>query len=150
MKYDLKKDLDQGVKVAVQWHGAPTLVLIEGDSVKTEVNTGDVLKVTLAQAKTLLRYSHLWTLEGDKPLEHGKAVVKAKKAASKAAKGSKSKKTAKDDEKDEDDAALTVADVEKMTEKEEVLAALEKMGEKANAEATLDELKSVLVEKLSE
>ncbi len=69
MKYDLNKIVDE-TTVKLQWHGESTKVLIDGQGEKTDVNTGDVLEVSVKQAKELLKYSYLWTLEGDKPLAH--------------------------------------------------------------------------------
>lgn len=185
MKYDLKKDIDTGVLVALQWHGAATLVLIDGDSVKTPVNTGDVLKVKLEQAKRLLRYSGNWTLEGDVPLEqvqpvekpkgkkglvdektvvYTREMVEAMKTKAELKKVLKALGATADGTVEEMKAAVFAAmdaiaadaedvytpeDVAKMETKEEVLAALEEMGVKANAEASLDELKSVLLEELA-
>jgi len=86
MQYDLKKDINDGTKVAVQWHGEETKVLIAGDAGKTIVKKGDVLSVTIKQAKELLSYSHLWTLEGDRPVKHAYDEAMTKLAKKKAKK----------------------------------------------------------------
>ena len=78
MKYDSKKVFNQVVKINMQWHGDDTKVLLRGDAVKTPVAKGDVIQVEMAQAKELIAYSSLWTLEGDEPIKHPFDVMMAK------------------------------------------------------------------------
>ncbi len=68
MQYDLKK-LVEHKTIVIMWHGEPTKVLVDGESSKREVKTGDVLKVNVEQARRLFSYSPFWTLKGDKPIE---------------------------------------------------------------------------------
>jgi hypothetical protein len=100
MQYDLKKDLTEKGTFSLQWHGEDTKVLIAGDGVKTEVKKGDVITVDLKQARELLSYSYLWTLEGDQPVKHQYNEMLAKLAA-KAAKKAKSEETGEEAAADE-------------------------------------------------
>lgn len=145
MQYDLK-DLEKTQFVSVSWHGEPTRVLLDGKDEKTVVNKGDVLKVSVDQAQRLLKYSDLWTLEGDKPTEQPwrKAQAEAAKAAD-----ARGRRASKGEEAKAVPAALTEADVDAMETKEEVLAALKAKKVKVNSNASLDELKSVLKESMT-
>mgnify|MGYP001570319685 CR=1 FL=1 len=175
--YDMDKTIEAAT-VSMQWHGAPTLVLVRGEGKKREVNTGDVVVVLLEQARELVKYSYNWTLEGDKPVVHGfeaaqKAAIARVEAAAKVAKAPKAAKAVatklptaaeKAAKKEADKAAkeaaaaagtpaapiaVTVADVEAMTTTDEVMAVLDSMDMKINPDASLEEMKSVLVEALT-
>lgn len=144
MKYDLDQLVaDQTLKL--QWHGAPTLVLVAGDSAKTEVETGGVLEVTLDQAKQLLHYSHLWTLEGDEPTKHGHEL--AMQAAFKAQNARATKPSKKAPASDAKAEAVTLENVAKLT-KPKLQEELKKRGKTFNDKATKDELQGLLVEAL--
>lgn len=138
MKYDLKKELEDKTMVEVQWHGEPTRVLVNGDAEKTEVKTGDVLKLTRKQAAELLGYSSLWTFEGDVPTpqpyrENLKRLAQKKTAGATG----------------EEETVLTPAAVAKMNKKQ-LHTELKKLGATFNDQATNDELKALLTEALEE
>lgn len=154
MQYDLKTLSDE-TTVKLEWHGEPTMVLIKGEGAKTPVEKGDVLEVCLSQAKELLRYSHLWTLEGDKPVKHGyekaMADIRAKESAN-----SKEKAKKADEERAEVIAKLEELNVEFdeslstkklqgiLEEEERKLGVLkEKEGDKTDVTAT-DEKKKLM------
>ena len=50
MQYDMKK-IGAGTLLKIKWHGAPTRVLVNGELVKRDVATGDVIEVTVEQAR---------------------------------------------------------------------------------------------------
>jgi len=102
MQYDLKKELTDKSKFALQWHGEDTKVLIAGEGVKTEVKKGDVITVSLNQAKELFSYSNLWTFEGDEPVKHNFNEM-LKKLAIKAAKKAKSEEAGEEEAGDDDE-----------------------------------------------
>lgn len=164
MQYDLDK-LVKDSTIALTWHGEPTLVLVKGEGEKREVKTGDSIEVSVEQAKTLLKSSFKWTLKGDKPEaqpfekaqkaanERQEALMRrvAKKNSKKAEDASGEATEGEGDEGEGDDMMpLTEADVDAMDTKAEVLRALKARDVKANKNATLDELKGLLKEKLAE
>ena len=148
-QYELKK-LDPEVKLEVQWHGEDTLVQVERNAEKVAVKKGDVIKVSLDLAKTLLQYSGNWTLKGDEPRAHGwdkaqaaafaRLEKEAKDAASKGKKGAKAGAGAKE----EAPAFLSPEEVKKMNTKA-VVAKLKEMGVDHAADAKLADLKDVLL-----
>lgn len=150
MKYDLKKLLVNDALITLQWHGEDTKVLVRGDGEKTEVKKGDTLKVSVGQARELLNYSYLWTLEGDEPVKHQYNDMLAKlatKAAKKAAKTDKAEETGNDNDND-DDEEITADDVDKM-KKPELVTALKKLGASFNDQANKAELAGLLKETLA-
>ncbi len=138
MQYDLKKELMDKGTIDVQWHGEPTKVLVDGESEKREVPTNGVLKVGLLQAKTLLSYSPLWTLKGDKPTEQPYMNRFGKNAPSK-----KNKKT------DKESGEQVNKKVEEFT-REEIIEALKKAEATFNDAAETEELRELLVEAQAE
>lgn len=167
--YNMEKAVETAM-VSMQWHGAPTRVLVRGEGAKRDVGTGDVVAVSLEQARELVKYSHFWTVEGDTPTEHGfekaqkdalakvVAAAKAEKTGKKPA--AETTKKTKAPTKAEAEAAakaakeaavadLTAEKVEAMATIEEVMAALESVGTKVNPDASLEEMKSVLMEVLT-
>lgn len=152
MQYDLKKELSDKQTIALQWHGEDTKVLIAGDGVKTEVKTGDVITVSMKQARELFSYSNLWTFEGDKPVKHNFNEM-LKKLAAKAAKKDKKSKTEEsgdEEEEEEEEEEITADDVDNMKTKKEVVAALKNLGATFNDQATKAELSGLLKEVLAE
>lgn len=139
------KELEKSQTCELTWHGDDTLVLIEGAAEKIEVKKGDTIKVSVKQAKRLVRYSDLWTLKGDQPLDQ--PWREAQKAAL-ARLGTRGQKKTEASE-EEVPADLTEADVDAMTTKNPVLAALKLRNIKVNSNASLDELKAVLKESLA-
>lgn len=164
MKYDLDK-LAKDSTIALTWHGDDTRVLIDGEGEKRVVKTGETIEVSVEQGKALLKYSHKWTLEGDKPEEQPferaqKAAVERQDAIMRRRVAQKAKKAAKGADDASEDATegegdedvlvpLTEADVDAMETKKEVLSALKVREVKANKNAGLDELKSLLKENLT-
>lgn len=156
-----KSQVENEAMIGLTWHGEPTMVLFDGDEAKTDVATGATVKVTASQAKKLLSYSPKWTLKGDEPVVHGYEEANRKALALRDAKmrervARKSGKkadapaaTVDGDKKPEID-TLTEEDVEAMTNKKDVVAALRMRAVKANKEATIDELKSLLKDTLAE
>jgi hypothetical protein len=133
-QYDLKNELAEKALVALEWHGDDTKVLIHGDAEKTAVEKGSVIEVTLRQARELLAYSHLWTLEGDKPLQHAYDANMARlaKVARKQA-----------------SVTGTTAAPEKMDRKA-IIKSLKKLRVTFNDKASVEELAGLLKEKLAE
>lgn len=140
MKYDPKK-ITEETKVALEWHGDDTKVLVRGDSAKTPVKKGGILEVSVPQAKELLAYSHLWTLKGDKPLKHGYNEMIAKTVQTSAKKSS-----AKTENKIDEDVDCDPDKAEKKT----IVKALKKLGVTFNDKATRDELAGLLKETKAE
>jgi hypothetical protein len=143
MQYDLKKDLTDKTKFNLQWHGEDTKVLIHGDAEKTEVKKGDVINVSLRQARELLSYSYLWTLEGDEPAVHQYNEMLAKMAAKEA------KQADEAGEGNQGDGEITADDVDGM-KKTELVTALRKLGASFNDQANKAELAELLKEVLAE
>lgn len=143
MKYDLKKDFTDNSKFSLQWHGDDTKVLMHGDGAKTEVKTGDVISVCLKQARELLSYSYLWTLEGDEPAKHQYNDMLAKMAAKQA------KAADETDEGNQGDGEITADDVDGL-KKAELVTALRKLGASFNDQALKPELAELLKEVLAE
>lgn len=127
MQYDLNKELKDSKKVKLTWHGSPTRLLIDGEHTKTDVNTGDTVSVSVAQARVLLKMYRLWTLVGDEPVEKPKAVEAPVAAPVD---------------------TLVPKKVETMT-KEDVMQALKEKGLTFNDKASLKDLKGLLLEKLA-
>lgn len=168
LKNPMQYNLDQLAKdstVKLTWHGEDTRVLVDGEGEKRDVKAGDTLEVSVEQAKTLLKYSHKWTLEGDTPIEQ--PFEKAQKAAHERQAAIMKKRLARrmnagkpesaegaeestDGEGAEDAVMpLTEADVDAMDTKKEILAALKARKVKANKNADVSELKSLLKENLA-
>lgn len=145
-QYDLKK-LAADQKIKLEWHGEPTMVLLDGEAKKREVGTGDVIEVTVDQARRLLRYSHKWTLEGDKPVEHG--WEKAQAAALKGKTLQPVAKKAKASNGGEPE-QVTLENVGSIKKKATLQDELKKRGKSFNAKATLEDLRGLLVEALEE
>lgn len=141
MQYDPKKDFKSDATIKLQWHGEPTRVLVDGEGVKREVATGDVIEVSLDQAKRLIGYSPLWTKEGDKPTKQPYMDRLGK--PEKQAKGKKSDQTG-----NQTGEVLTIEAVDKMKSKPKVIEALKARGASFNDQGTIDELKIVLKESL--
>lgn len=134
MQYDMKK-IGAGTLLKIKWHGAPTRVLVNGELVKRDVATGDVLEVTVEQARQLLSMYRLFTLEGDEPMAQA-APVYALTNEEKKAKA--------------ESGEITVEDAEKLEKKKDVIDALKKLDVSFNDQANKNELKSLLVETLKE
>lgn len=158
------RELSEKAKIRLQWHGDQTRVLLKGEGEKTDVNQGDVIEVCEEQARELLSYSDLWTLEGEKPVEqpwrkaqHEAAVrmgAEAKARVKAKAKAEKVEKTEDADESEDDKEpeieVLTEADVDLMSNKKDVSAALKARKVAHNSRgASLDELKALLKETLA-
>lgn len=131
MQYNLKKDLEKTQKVKLQWHGEETNVLVKGQGAKTLVKTGDVLSVTVEQARNLLRYSHLWTMDGDEPVAHGFDASQAKLHAVAVEKAAQAPEPEANKAPD-------------LTEKEQVMASLRELNVTFNDAASTEELKQLL------
>lgn len=153
MQYDQKNLKDERI-VSLTWHGKPTLVLLEGDAAKTEIDTGATVKVSHSQALSLVRYSHLWTLEGDKPVEHGfeGARIAAFKALDEraAAIAKRRNRKAGAAEPETPAAPLTGTDIDMMKDEKEIREALKARKIKASRGASMDELKALLKETVAE
>ena len=134
MQYDMKK-IGAGTLMKIKWHGAPTRVLVNGELVKRDVATGDVIEVTVEQARQLLSMYRLFTLEGDEPMKQA-APVYALTDAEKKAK--------------EESGEITVDEAEKLEKKKDVMEALKKLDVAFNDQASKKELQSLLVETLKE
>lgn len=163
MRYNLD-ELEKDSTIELTWHGEDTRVLIEGEGEKRHVKTGDTIEISLEQAKILLRYSHKWTLKGDEyveqPFERAqKAAHERQDAIMRRRLAKKGKKT--DESEDEagseaesaphiDAKLLNEADIDAMETKKEILAVFKELDLKVNKNASLDELKVVLKEKLAE
>lgn len=133
MQYNLQKDLVEKTKAKVQWHGAPTRVLVHGESQKRSIATGDTLSVTVKQARELLTYSPLWTLDGDEPSPQ---PYRNRDVA-----------TVQEEEKEVE--VTNENDAPKLTEKEQVMADLRALNVTFNDAASTDELKQLLADALS-
>jgi len=150
MKYDLKKDLTDKSMVALKWHGDDTKVLIYGEAEKIEVKKGDVINVSLKQARELLSYSYLWTFDGDEPVKHKYNEMVAKLAAKEAKKAKKADESEEGEEAgDDDDEDITADDVDGM-KKAEIVTQLKKRGASFNDQATKAELAGLLKDVLSD
>lgn len=126
MQYDLKK-LVEHKTISIEWHGESTRVLVDGESSKRQVKAGDVLKVTIEQARRLLSYSPFWTLKGDKPKEQpylNRSIAAAEK----------------EENQTDDDTPL-----ENMT-KEQIVEKLKEIGKSFNDQADTEDLRGVLLE----
>ena len=141
MQYDLK-ELAQDQIVTMVWHGEPTRVLVRGEGEKREVKKGDELEVSVKQARELLKYSPDWTLSGDKPVDQPYRAAQKAAVEAKAPKAKKAEKKAAP--------ALTKEAVEAAKTKEDVLALCKAHKIKVNDNASVDELKAVLLDELKE
>lgn len=128
MKYDLNKDLVNETKVELEWHGEDTAVKIGNDDVKTPVAKGDIIAVSVRQAKELLSYSSNWTFAGDKPLVHAYDTIAKVRAYA----------TASDE-----------VNLDEMS-KPEIVEALKKLGKTVNDRASKASLVSLLKEAMTE
>lgn len=153
----LNKELVEKSSVKVKWHGEEaTRVLVRGDAEKTVVKPGGVFVVTKEQAKELLTYSHLFTLENQEPVDHPfdreqarlRKVSKEKAAAP--AKPSKAKEEPKKpaEEGSEGDKVLSREEVAAFKKASDVSEVLTGMGVEHNPKAKVSELKALLAEKL--
>lgn len=144
MKYDLKRDIADETLVALQWHGEDTKILIAGQGEKTEVAKGDIINVSLKQAKELLSYSHLWTLDGDKPTKHAYDTAMAKLA-----KKAKKSEPVEDEQEPETDKEIDLEeiDADKMNKKE-IVSTLKRLGVSFNDRAGQDKLAILLKEEI--
>lgn len=133
MQYDLKT-IGESALVKLMWHGAPTRVLVHGEGVKRDVGTGDVIEVTLKQARELLSMSRLFTLDGDKPVKQASPLVIPEKT----------------DEEGNKVVSLNVEAAEKLDTKKEVIEALKTLGVAFNDALSKKELKVLLIENLKE
>lgn len=133
MQYDLK-NIGQSALVKLMWHGAPTRVLVHGEGVKRDVGTGEIIEVTLKQARELLSMSRLFTLDGDKPVKQASPLVILEKT----------------DEEGNKVVSLNVEAAEKLGTKKEVVEALKTLGVAFNDALSKNELKVLLVENLKE
>jgi hypothetical protein len=134
MQYDMKK-IGAGTLITIKWHGAPTRVLVNGELVKREVGTGDVLEVTVEQARQLLSMYRLFTLDGDEPMKQAAPVYSLTEAEKKAKAES---------------GEITVEEAEKLEKKKDVMEALKKLDVSFNDQANKKELQSLLIETLKE
>ena len=131
-----RKDIGERALVKIKWHGEPTRVRINGQHEKVDVPTGGVIEVEVEQARQLVSMYRQFTLEEDALMKQPKtpAALSAKEKA-------EAKKTG----------ALTLEDVEAMTKKNEIMAALKAREVKFNAVgATTEELKNLLREAVKE
>lgn len=150
MQYDLKKDLTDKSMVALKWHGEDTKVLIYGEAEKTEVKKGDVINVSLKQARELLSYSYLWTFDGDEPVKHKYNEMVSKLAAKAARKAKKADDSEEGEEaSDDEDEEISADDVDGM-KKAEIVTHLKKLGASFNDQATKAELAGLLKDALAE
>lgn len=165
--YNIKEELKDDRIVKLQWHGAPTRVLIQGDGEKTEVDTGDVIEVSVKQAAELLHYDSKWTKEGDQPVisefdkqqkklrdEQSKIAQKAAKDAAKRAKGESSEAAAEageGDDDEDDDAPIDIATLNpEAMSKDEIVLTLKKLEVTVNSRQGEEKLRELLVETINE
>ena len=136
-QYDLEKELEEKQNIELEYHGEATMVrLHRRDAGKTEVVKGDVVKVSLKTAKALLRYSSLWTLKDDKPVDQPH-LRSGKDSGVK-----KEKETV-------DFTDLTPEAVEEM-KKPKVIELLELLQVKFNKRALVEKLKELLLASIDE
>lgn len=158
MGYEIPKDLKDERTVEVEWHGADTRVMIDGDGVKTDVKKGDVITVSIKQAKALLVYDRNWTFAGDKPKEHAfdkeqeRRLKEQDKLAKKARKGNKAEAENNDDDDDENEPEEI--DIESLNpeamSREEIINALKGLGVNHNNRTGEDKLRGLLTEVIAE
>lgn len=135
MQYDLKT-IGKESLVKIKWHGVPTRVLLEGEAVKRDVATGDVLEVTVNQARQLVSMNRLFTLDGDEPMYQAPQVFAP---------------SAEEVKKAEESGELTLAMAEKLEKKKDIVDALKGLDVSFNATgASAAELKALLIETLTE
>ena len=136
MQYDINKELREKSKVVLTWHGDDTTVLLDGEREKRPVPKGSDLKVSMEQARCLLRYSNLWTLKGDEPVKHpfDEMMAGRLKAEQRAAKA-----------EPQEEQMPTATEVESM-EKAEIVATLRKLNASFNDQASAEELRGLLSE----
>lgn len=134
MLYDMRK-IGAGTLLKIKWHGAPTRVLVNGESQKRDVGTGDVIEVPVEQARQLLSAYRLFTLEGDEPMPQAAPVYSLTEEEKKAK---------------QESGELTVEDAEKLEKKKDVIDALKKLDVSFNDQANKKELQSLLVDTIKE
>jgi len=150
MKYDVSKDLVEETTVKLEWHGDDTRVFLRrGDGEKTAVKKGDVVEVTVEKARQLVKYSNLWTLEGDEPVRHAFDALQAELAKEGNKKRRGKKGSAPNPMKDEVK-VLTPAEVKKLRNKGEVVKAFASLEVTVNDKATRPELEALYKETYEE
>lgn len=157
MQYNLDEVLKDKHPVSLTWHGEPTNVMLDkADGVKTTVDTGETVEVSIEVARQLLEYSNLWTLEGDEPVEQ---PWRASRVA--AAEAQEARKQAKSDQRSQEErgrarrvdlrtrflADLTEKDVEKM-QKKELIDLLLNLKANHNPKAPLEEIRGLVMNQL--
>lgn len=152
-QYDLETLFATEATVELTWHGEDTLVRIGKEDEKKVVKKGDTIEVDVEQARSLMFYSDLWTLKGDKPVDQPFRraqlnALKAQDARNKAAVKTGKKEKAATDEKTEDAPVvpLTEDEVEHMEDKKVIVTALETRKVKFNKRASVADLKVILME----
>lgn len=132
MQYDLN-NLGETALVKIKWHGMPTRVLVRGEAQKRDVATGEVIEVTLEQAKELLNINRLFTLDGDVPMKQSEPMPPAS-----------------ENKDEEGNVVLTSDAAEKLDKKKDVVDALKNLGVSFNDALSKNDLKVLLVETLKE
>lgn len=160
MGYEISQDLKDNRTVEVEWHGADTRVMIDGDGEKTDVKTGDVITVSIKQAKALFVYDRNWTFAGDKPKEHAfdkeqaRRLKEQDKLAKKARKGSKSDTENTEADDDDNDNEPQEIDIESLNpeamSREEIVNVLKALGVNHNNRAGEEKLRELLIETIAE
>lgn len=133
MQYDLN-NLGETALVKIKWHGTPTRVLVRGEGEKRDVATGEVIEVTLQQAKELLNINRLFTLDGDVPMKQAEASVPVETV----------------DEEGNKVVVMTSDEAEKLDKKKDVVEALKNLGVSFNDALSKNDLKVLLVETIKE
>lgn len=133
MQYDLKTIGNQSL-VKLMWHGAPTRVLVHGEGEKRDLNTGEVIEVSLKQARELLSMNRLFTLDGDKPVKQASPLVIPETK----------------DEEGNKVVVMTSEVAEGLNTKKEVVEALKNLGVSFNDALSKNDLKVLLIETLKE
>ena len=158
MQYDLKKVLENKAVISLEWHGEDTFVkLSEKDAGKTEVKTGDVVKVSVKIAEFLLSYSDQWTLKGDKPVEQPWRKARADAMEAREAKLAARKSGAVDEDEAGDDEPVELnEETIGAMKKDELRAELAKIAEaegvkdfKLKNSLNVATLKEMLLEKVN-
>lgn len=130
-------DFTSSQMVELQWHGDDTRVLFQGEGEKRDVKKGEVVSVTVEDAKRLVRYSSLWTKKGDKPVkqpfvDRRKRMLSADEQIQNARNLSHG------------DPEYTVEMVDKMKDKEEIMKHLRTLHQTFNKRAETEDLKALL------
>ena len=156
MKIDLKKLLNNDATITLQWHGDDTKVLVRGDATKTVVEKGGTLKVSVAQAQELIRYSYLWTLEGEEPADNAFDKIALPFALKKAEAELKAREKSQSKSKKDDAGNNSPDDIDFDTlvpetmKKVDITAALTALGVSFNDTAKTKSLAGLLSEALKE